>query len=357
MQQVDMIFNGQAQGPVANVLMQNNFDVRVLRPYIGKDGRSYITATNAAGELVAMPIQNTNTTLRKDDWKILDDAIVRVAKERLKAVADLRSMGLTYNIPNGMSKTVLETESQSDINPASVSMDGLRENGNDRPEFAITNLPLPIIHKDFHFSARQLAASRNGGSPLDTTTAEAAGRRVAEEAEKMLLGVSTVADQYSYGGGKIYGYTDFPSRLTKTITSPTASGWVPKTLVDEVIAMQQQSRDASHYGPWKLYLAPNWGKYLAQDYVSGYPKTLQQRLEEIPGVTGVEVLDYLTDYDIVFVQMSSEIVREVIGMDMTTVQWESKGGMQLNYKVMAIMVPQLRADFNGNTGIVHGSTS
>jgi hypothetical protein len=27
--------------------------------------------------------------------------------------------------------------------------------------------------------------------------------------------------------------------------------------------------------------------------------------------------------------------------------------MELNFKVMAILVPQLRADFNSNTGIVH----
>ena len=44
-----------------------------------------------------------------------------------------------------------------------------------------------------------------------------------------------------------------------------------------------------------------------------------------------------------------------LGADITTVQWESHGGMQINFKVMAIMVPQLRADFTGQTGIVHGS--
>ncbi len=40
-------------------------------------------------------------------------------------------------------------------------------------------------------------------------------------------------------------------------------------------------------------------------------------------------------------------------MDITTVQWESVGGMRLNFKVMAIQVPQLRADHYGNCGILH----
>ena len=59
----------------------------------------------------------------------------------------------------------------------------------------------------------------------------------------------------------------------------------------------------------------------------------------------------------VLVQMTADVCREVVGMDITTVQWESHGGMQLNFKVMCILVPQLRSDFNGTTGIVHGTVS
>jgi hypothetical protein len=31
--------------------------------------------------------------------------------------------------------------------------------------------------------------------------------------------------------------------------------------------------------------------------------------------------------------------------------------MRIHFKVMAIMVPQLRADMNGNTGLVHGAAA
>ena len=353
---MDYIYNGRATGDVASKMLQCNFDVRSLRPYIGKDGRTYITI-NQGGELKAVPVENTTATLRQDDWKVLDDAIVKVAKPRLKAVGDLRSSGLTFNIPNGMGKTVLETETMSDITPASVSMDGLRENANDRPVFELTNLPLPIIHKDFSYSARQLMASRNGGSPLDTTTAELAARRVAEEAEKLLIGVSTVADQYSFGGGVIYGYTDFPSRLTKTITAPTASGWSGDTFLTEVMAMMQQSRNAYHYGPFVLYVASAWDQYLDDDYKAASDKTIRNRVKEVEGLTDIKTLDYFSGtYDVALVQMTSDVVREVIGMDLTTVEWDTVGGLQKNFKVMAIMVPQLRSDQNSNTGIVHGTT-
>jgi hypothetical protein len=352
---MDLILNGQPIGNVATRLMQCGFDVNCLRPYFGKDGRTSYITKNVGGVLKAVPVMNATTALRKDDWKILDDAIVKVAKPRLKAVGDLRAAGLTYTIANGMGKTVLETETQSDIDPASVSMDGIRENANDRPVFELTNLPLPIIHKDFNFSARQLMASRNGGSPLDTTTAELAARRVAEEAEKLLLGVSTVADQYAFGGGTIYGYTDYTNRLTRTITTPTGADGQGATFLADVMAMRAQSVAAYHYGPWVLYVAPAWDQYLDDDFKANSDKTIRNRVKELEGIMDIRTLDYLTNYDVVLVQMTSDVVREVIGMDMTTVQWDTVGGLLLNFKVMAILVPQLRADQNSNTGIVHGS--
>jgi uncharacterized linocin/CFP29 family protein len=354
---MDVIYNGKASGDVASRLLQCNFDTHCLRPYLGEDGRSYL-AMNQSGVLTPQVVQNTTATLRYEDWKLLDDAIVKVAKPRLKAVADLRSAGLTYVIPNGMGKTVLETETMSDINPASVSMDGLRSNNNDRPLFEVTNLPLPIIHKDFSFSARQIMASRNGGSPLDTTSAELAARRVAEEAEKMLLGVSTVANEYAFGGGTIYGYTDYTNRLTKTITSPAASGWAGSTILTELLAMMKQAKDVYHYGPYILYVDSAWDQYLDNDYTTGYPKTVRARIKEIEGIQDVRTLDYFsTDYDMVLVQMTSDVVREVIGMDITTVEWDTVGGLQKNFKVMAIMVPQLRSDQDSNCGIVHASVA
>lgn len=351
---MDYILNGQANGSVAGVLMANNMDVAALRPWIGNDGRHYISKM-VNGEVKAVPLMNATATLRKDDWLMLDRAVVKAAQPRLKAVADLRSAGLTFNIPNGMAKTVLETETQSDINDATVSMDGLRQGASDRPVFDLVNLPLPIIHKDFDFSARQVMVSRNGGSPLDTTTAELAGRKVAEMAEKMLIGTSTV----TYGGGTIYGYTTHNRRLTKSMTLPTAGGWTPATTVSEVLAMRLQAQQAYHYGPYMLYVSTAWDAYMDNDYsTSKGDNTLRDRLKKIEGIQDVRTLDYLdtagTGYVMVLVQMTSDTVREVIGMDITTVQWESHGGMQLNFKVMAIMVPQLRADHNNNMGIVHG---
>jgi uncharacterized linocin/CFP29 family protein len=349
---VDFVFNGAASNQsIADRLLSVNFDVGALRPWIGADGNSYMSVNRGGKQQVIRT--NANATLRKDEWIMFDTAILRAAQARLRVVADLRGAGLTFNIPNGMGKTVLEYEKMSDINDASISMDGLRLGENDRPEFQAAYLPLPIIHKDFSFSARQIMTSRNGGSPLDTTMGELAGRKVAEMAEKLTLGK---LDTYAYGGGTIYGMTNFAGRISKTITSPAATGWTPAIHLTEVLNMQALSRAAYHYGPWMLYYSTAWAQYLDNDFSSSYPnKTLRNRIREIDGISDVRTLDYLEDYEMVMLEMDAQTMRMVIGMDVVTLQWDEVGGLLKNFKVMTIIVPQLRADINSNTGIVVGA--
>jgi uncharacterized linocin/CFP29 family protein len=242
-------------------------------------------------------------------------------------------------------------------------MDPAQQGEGDRPEFDLVNLPLPVVHKDFSFNARQIATSRNNGVPIDVSMAELAAKRVAEEVEKLTLGT---LGTYSYGGGTIYGFVNFPHRITKALTDPAASAWVPQTLVKEVIAMRQQSINAFYYGPWMMYVSPGWDAYLDEDYFHidasmGTAQTLRERLRKVDGIQDIRTAHFLEDYQIVLVQMTSDVVRMVVGLDITTLQWETLGGLKVNFKVMAIIVPQLRSTVaaiaNHTTGIVHGAVA
>jgi uncharacterized linocin/CFP29 family protein len=357
--EVDYIHNNVGEGDVAQQLLNNDMDHRVLRPFIGNDGRSYRNVWNARTKKFDARVHNVTATLRKDEWKVFDDAIVPAATERLNAIEDLRSAGLTFNIPDGMGSTVLETETMSQVTDAKISMDGRNETEADAPVFELTSLPLPIISKGFSFSSRQLATSRKRGVPLDTSTAEECARRVAEKAEKLLTGIDST---YSYGGGTVYGYTNHVSRNTKTdITAPTASGWTPETTTDEILEMRQLAEDDFHYGPYNLYFSTAWSQYLDKDFKANGSLTLRERISKIDKLRSIKTLDFLssssTAFVMVLVQATSNVIREVVAMDITTLQWPSMGGLQFNFKVMGILVPQLRADINGNMGLVHGTTS
>lgn len=313
---------GQAFGGIAQVLLANNFNVNALR---------------------------TNATLRKDEWQHYDKAILKEVQLRLTGVSDLLSRGLSLNIPNGMGATVLQYEDESDINDASVSMDGLNDSPADRPDFQIKNLPLPITHKEYNFSSRVLAASRTTGMSLDTTMAMLAGRKIANKLEDYLFNGS---GNYTFGGGTIFGYTDFPQR--NTITGATA--WTALTgaqILDEVLSMKQLNLDAQMFGPFVLYIPSNYETVMDEDFKDDGDLTIRGRLLMVEGITSVKVSDFLADNNVVLVQMTQDVVRMVVGMPVTNLQWETKGGLGLNFKVMTIQVPQIRSTQAGNCGVTH----
>lgn len=336
-------------GSVAQRLIANNMNVHALRPWIGKDGRSYM-AMMVNGELKAIPITNA-ATLRKDEWKQYDTAIVREARQRVAGIADLEGRGLVYRIGNGLGKTVLETENLNEFTAAEMSMDGVTRSKGDRPVYDIGYLPLPIIHKDFQINARILASSRTTGDPLDVTAAELATRQVIEKMETILFQGSST---YTFGGGTIYGYCDFPYRNTVDLdTTWDTSGVTGDDIVADVLAMKQALIDDRFYGPYVLYIPTNYETKLDEDFKANSDLTIRQRLLQIENISAVKVSDFLSDDNVVLVQMTSDVVRIVSGMEISPVEWQSEGGMVLHYKVMGIKVPQIRATQGNRCGICH----
>lgn len=334
-------------------LMAHNFNPAALRPYAGTDGTGTYIDALVANTLKPQMVSNANATLLKDEWIAMDSAVIRTAKPRLRLINDCRAAGMRYTLPNGLASTVLQYQSLGDISGANVSMDGLNKSNNDRHEIALANLPLPIIHKDFSISLRQLQTSRRGLLPFDTTMVEAATRTCAEEAERLVLGTGV---NVNYGGGQVYGLLNFPDRLTKSMTLPSASGWTGKTLLTEVMAMKKLSTDKFMFGPWVLYVSPGWDAKIDEDYSDAKGTiTIRERLRQISGITDIRVLDFLTGYQMVLLQQTSDVFRVVEGMDFTTLQWDTQGGMEVNFKVMGMFIPQPRTDFNKNCGIVHGT--
>jgi uncharacterized linocin/CFP29 family protein len=349
-------FNSLAgDGKLRDRLMTFNMDPGCLRPYcINAIEGTFIDIKQNDGTLKTIKLStNTNTSLTKEAWIAMDTSIMRTALKQLRLVADLRAAGLTYTLPNGLASTVFEYQRMTDINDAEMSMDPAIAGKNDRPEFDLAYLPLPVIHKDFQLNIRQLMASRNGGAPLDTSMGDGCARKIGEYVEKLAIGEISA---FSNGGGTIYGMTNFTGALTKTLTDPSDTAWTPKTLLDEVLAMREQAKAVGHYGPFRLYFSPAWDTYLDGDFSTNYPnKTLRMRLLEVEGIGGVTTIPYMSDTTCVMLEMNSEVMRMIIGLDIMTLEWDELGGLRKNYKVMTIQVPQVRADIAGNTGIVVGT--
>jgi uncharacterized linocin/CFP29 family protein len=312
---------GAKAGSVAQRLLQSNFDVKALR---------------------------TNATLRYDEWRAWDQTVLEVARVRLVGVQDLYAAGCVTNLPNALGHTVFSWERMSDFTQAELTMSGLTKAENDRMEFDYQNLPIPIIHKDFNINIRQLAASRNKGTPLDTTQIAYATKVVSEKIEQLLFLGSTALGT----NNTIYGYTTTPARLTGSVTA----SWVTATgsqILGDTLTIIGALAAQNCYGPFAIYVSIPAFTHLGDDFKTYADRTILERLLAVPGVQSVKPAAYLTGGQVLFVQMTKEVVDIINGFLPIVVEWESEGGLVTNYKVMAIQVPRLRADYANQKGIAH----
>lgn len=354
----------QAFGTVSQRLLANGMDIRALRPFIGKDGRPYVSylKANREGTTPEIGVRLVgNATLRFVEWKQYDEAVIRESRQRLVLVNDLIAKGCVYNIANGMAKTVLESENIGEFNAAELSMDGLSRTPGDRVNFGTAYLPLPIVHKDYSINARVLAVSRNMSEPLDTTSAELATRQVVEKLEDMVI---SGTGSYNFGGATsiIYGLTDYPYINTVDLAAHwDASGVTGDDIVNDVLSMKEALRGDRFFGPFTLYVAGNYSTVLDKDYVPtggiSTAKTIRQRLLEIEAIQDVKVVDRMTDDTVLLVQTTPDVVRIVNGMEIAPVEWQEEGGMVLKYKVMGIKVPQVRSTQAGRCGVCYLRTA
>lgn len=354
---VDFLGKDSGQGAVAASIMANGrMEPGALRPFIGTDNKCYITVFKGGDatkkeNYQTMPIQ-VNATLRRDEWKQLDDAVLPISRSRLIGVQDLIDNGLVYNLGNAMGTTVLEYHDMSDAMFADMTMDGVTRSKGDRVEFTSKYLPIPIIHSDYEINARVLAMGRNMGNPIDVSSAEAAARKVAEKLEALLF----TDTAYSFGGGSIYSYVNFPHRNLATLSFGwDASGATGATIIADVVAMKAVNLAAYHYGPFMLYIPTAYETVLDGDYDTTRGNTIRERILQIEGIKGIKTINDLATDNVLLVQMTSDVVRLVRGMGIQNIQWQTEGTFINKFKVLTIQVPQIRADQAGKSGIVHAS--
>jgi hypothetical protein len=228
-----------------------------------------------------------------------------------------------------------------------------------------------VTHSDFFYSDRRLGISKNSGPGLDSFSGEMASRRVAEMVEKTTIGVETGMSYGTRASGyqahdltsTVFGATNYTNINTKTnFTAPSGGGWTASTTYSEVLAALDTLLNDNVKGPFMLYHSTDWTQYMNAIFsVSGgnHPgETLRSMLLKNPDILDIKRLAYLTStFTLIFISMRSDVVQFVNGMDVTTLQWETRGGLQKNFKVMVVQAPLYRSDYSGRCGILKGTTT
>lgn len=324
-----------------------------------QEGGGIIGLGGVAGRLLESGLNlnalRTCDVLRKDEWKLFDDVLIEIARARLVGVADLFAAGLTFKLPDPLGTTMLEWEDVSDMDPAEISMSGVTEGQNDRVVYQLRQLPIPIVHKDFNINIRALHASRKRGLPLDTTQMATASRRVADLNESILFNGAVIV----VGGATIQGYTTATNRNQGSLTGDwSLVGVTGEQIINDVIAMIGALTGDNHFGPYTLYIPTSFENKLNNDYKANSDKTIRTRIMEMSQISNVRLSTNLSDGgtgEVLLIEMARDVIDMVDGMQPTTLQWESTGGMITNFKVMSILVPRVKNDQLQQSGIAHYS--
>lgn len=296
-----------------------------------------------------------NSILLGDEWKSLDTAVVMTANQRLRGIQHLKDRGLVKN-EGSIGVTLSQWNTASEMTAADVNMSGRTAVTQDRVEFSLAGVPLPVIAKQFVIGERELAASRMAGASLDTSNAEAASNVVAEKLEQILfLGHAGIVFQ----GSTIYGYTTHPNRNTDTAGNYGGGDWgtvgnAEKTIGGMIAALHADNM----FGPYVVYASPvQYGQAGMIFNTDGSGDTGVDRITRLPGIEGVYPGEFLTAGEVVVVQMTRNVVdlAYVPGYEMALLEWASGDGFTNYFKVVSIQIPRIKADFGTRSGISHAT--
>lgn len=320
-----------------------------------------------SGEL-SIPSLRALSPLSDKAQVMVDKAVVEVGLERLTFAADLMAEGLTFSLPDPLSVTQLEWDKGSKAGTAQRTMSPAARGENQLLDRKHARLPIYLTTDDFSIGIRTLKMSERVGQPLDTSLIKQATRRVNESIEDAAINGATTLDGQvlTVGGYTAPGLLNAPNAnayaLSVNWAGANTVGTTGPAMVNDVLGMIGAAQADRKYGPYNLYLGTLAGNTIEGDFKVNTTDTIRERLERVT-VGGrnirIRVADRMpnaaTGVQVALVQMTSDVVEIVNGQPPTVIPWTSLDGFTLYWLVMAIMVPRMRDDYDGNSGVVIGS--
>ncbi len=290
---------------------------------------------------------------------VIDRAVVEVGQQRLTFVKDLLDAGLTYTLTDPLSVPQLEWYSSDKVGAAKRTMSPQSRGERKMPTLTPNRLPIYLTTDDFSIDIRTLKASQRAGMPIDTTLVKQCVRSVNEAIEDAAINGATTLDgqDLTVAGYKAYGLLNAPNAETEALaTADWDSTPVSANIFADVMNMISALQANSKFGPYRLYVPTAVGNVFAADWTSSAgTTTIQQRLLMIDGLEAIRVADKLPSTKVVLVQMTSDVIDVVVGQQPTVIPWTSLDGFMIYNLVMAIVIPRVRSDYNGDSGICIGT--
>lgn len=296
---------------------------------------------------------------------LIDKAVVEVGLQRLTLAKYILSKPeLVFNLTDPLSVTQLEWYTRNRTGAAQRTMSPSSRTENKLPIMLPYRLPIYLTLDGFQLDIRTLKMSERVGMPLDVTEVGSCVRSDNEAIEDALINGATTLDGQALADA---GYTA-PGILNATNANTqtlTAAAWtlatvVGSTIFAEVEAMITKLQIDLKFGPYVLVVGTQIGNVLDADYTSGQAGqsisiTIRERLLKIPTISEILVADMMPATKVALIQMTPDVIQMVNGQSPTVIPWTSLDGFTFHNLVMAIMVPWVKSDASGNSGICIGT--
>ncbi len=290
---------------------------------------------------------------------LLDNAVVKVGLDRLTFVADIMAAGLTYQLSDPLSVTQLEWYASNRTGAAKRTMSPSARGENKLPDRLPYRLPVYLTTDNFELDIRTLKQSQRVGLSLDTALIEDCTRSVNEAIEDAAINGATTLDgqELKVAGYAAPGLLNAPNASQQNLT---AAAWTTApngvTVFNETQSMMAKLRAKQKFGPYRMYVGTETAAAMASDYSSAKgDNTITDRLLKLDGLQAIRFADKMPANKVVIVQMTSDVIDMVVGQKPTVIPWTSIDGFTFFNMVMAIMIPRVRSDYNGASGIVIGT--
>lgn len=281
--------------------------------------------------------------------RVIDQTVVRVGLNRLVIAADLLRLGLTYPLANPMGVMELQWEQISKTGGAQRTMSPSARGEYQLPNRRPKRIPIYLTTDDFSIGIRSFQMSQRIGAAIDTTLVEEATRRVNEAIEDATINGAGQVDGYATPG-----ILNAPNANVVQLTASWQTATGDQVFAD-VQAMINRLQADFKFGPYGLYTGTNVGNALDKDFKALGTMTVRQRLMQIDNLVSIKTADQMPANTVVLLQLTSEVIDMITGLSPTVVPWTSIDGFTLYWMVMAIMIPRVRDDYDGNSGIVIGN--
>jgi hypothetical protein len=311
---------------------------------------------NAAEFRTAAPLPDTSQ-------KVIDGAVVEVGLSRLTFVADILAAGLTYDLTDPLSVTQLEWNAMNKVGAAQRTMSPSARGENKLPNMLPYRLPIYLTTDTFELDIRTLKMSRRVGLPLDTALIKQCTRSVNEAIEDAAINGATTLDgqALAVAGYTAPGLLNAPNAEAQALTlAAWTTAPVGATVHAETQLMINKLVANKKFGPYRMYVGTTISAALDSDYdtvSASRGLTIRERLLKMENLQAIRTADLMPANKVAIVQMTSDVIDMVVGQRPTVIPWTSLDGFTFHNLVMAIMIPRVRSDYNGDSGICIGTAA